>query len=96
MTKVVQWLSSFQHHLLNGKNGDGAVPNTGSGNSFSDKYLMRLAAVMTAYVGPGAPELIKRYMNKTADCESLIMALVSHLPAHTRKDVVKQLKSVQP
>ena len=99
MDKVVQWLSSFQHHLLNGKNETEAEAesesDTSDGENFNDLYLMRIAAVMTDYVGPGAPELVKCYMNKAADCESLIMALVSHLPAHTRKDVVKQLKSVQ-
>ncbi len=98
MTKVVQWLSAFQQHLRQSRLEQPSKPSPLSGDqiSFSDQYLMRLAAVMTAFVGPGAPDLIKRYMANANSYEDLIMALVSHLPAHTRQEVVKQLKSIQP
>jgi len=97
MKKVVQWLSSFQHHLKDKAKRipDSSVSGSEEKEGFSDQYLMRLAAVMTAYVGPSAPEIIKRYKDKGLSHEELLVALVSHLPAHARGDVVKHLKAIQ-
>lgn len=104
MNKVVQWLSSFQHHLLKDKT-DGATTSTSASNKrqaaeqkvvFTDQYLMKMAAIMTAFVGPGAPELIKRYMDGNPGHEELLKALVKHLPAHARKDILQQLQTIQP
>lgn len=98
MNKVVQWLCSFQHQSLIGKKEikeESKSNNNKDKSHLTDQYLMRLAAVMTAYVGPSAPELLKHYKDKISDRKSLIVALASHLPEQNRKDVIKKLESVQ-
>ena len=94
MIKVVQWLNNFQNHLMQDMALMGADISARKVN-FSDQNMMRLAAVMTPYVGPSAPELVKRYTLKFDSYDKLILALVSHVPASARQAVVHQLKALQ-
>ncbi|OZG72136.1 serine/threonine protein kinase [Hahella sp. CCB-MM4] len=100
MTKVVQWLATYQQHLSQNPNRRRPQEEDEKLHTdkvtFTDQYLMRLAAVLTAHIGPTAPVLIQRYTESATSYEGLIMALVSHLPAHTRQSVVSQLKAIQP
>jgi len=99
MTKVVQWLATFLQHLAQTpdrlQKNEKELCSTDQ-VTFTDQYLMRLAAVMMNHVGPTAPVLIQRYTANANSYEGLIMTLVSHLPAHTRQNVVSQLKAIQP
>ncbi|WLQ14961.1 serine/threonine-protein kinase [Hahella aquimaris] len=100
MSKVLQWLTTIQPIAQAGaktrarqeqriENQEEVVKE-----ELTDLYLLRLAAALTAHVGPAAPKLIQRYASTSDNREILINSLVGHIKPQYRQIVSQQLKEI--